>query len=407
MTPIISTTPPPWILPTVSNWLGIRKYYYHPFCEEPVPSIAIVSSKVSRPLYQQKEWFAKFKQVVTSCLNKETLILTSPGTTTHRFLQAYSSHHDLRLASAMICKTSRQWKNKIHNQKAMGRLECLISPPVKIPAGVNQLTDRFPLRDRLLIGGAHKVCVINCRHHSQTQQLLKLRPDSLTYSAFPTAFHSDRSATEISQPLRQPAVPHWIRNSGTLAHWTRAADCPWPQQSENSWYNLLIEGQTDADHSALATLRNIIHKQRILSSNQTIRGGYKVVCLTATPLHQWKELNVYRPHLHRWDFCPYGLFFSPATVKGFLSKPVRYGDEQLWNSLSQKHKPFFQAIDGNIDWRMEQEHRVVGDLRLKAFKSEDLVVFVRTESEVAALQPHSIWPVLPFEYLAGLAKIQK
>jgi hypothetical protein len=85
---------------------------------------------------------------------------------------------------------------------------------------------------------------------------------------------------------------------------------------------------------------------------------------------------------------------------------VRYGDERLWNSLTPEERPFFQAIDGKVDWKVEQEYRIVGDLSLRGLKKSDLVVFTQTKAEANAMQTHSSWPVVPFEYLAGLARIE-
>ena len=66
---------------------------------------------------------------------------------------------------------------------------------------------------------------------------------------------------------------------------------------------------------------------------------------------------------------------SPSVSRRLPIKRVRYGDKRLWNSLSLKEKPFFQAIDGKADWKVEQEYRIVGDLSLRTLKQRDLVVF--------------------------------
>ena len=410
MTPIISTTPPEWIDPTITKWIGERQYLYQSLCNPPTKSVALVSSRLARPLYRQSEWFASFRSCLTTEIKTNRVILTCPKTTTYRFLKAYARIHSIRLASTTVCQKFSQWQQKIRGVSTVKPLECLISPSTSIQEEAPASIVRLPLRDRVVIGGAHHIQVIQCQRNSKTQLLLDWRKRPVSYCEFnesktlTPSQHSRSRANPILQ-LELPPVPKWIEAKGTLAHWTRAVDAPWPQQSEDSWHNLLIDGHSLADHSELATLFNIISKQCLLSSSRTIRGNHQVVCLTAVPLSQWKRLHVYRPHLRRWDFCPYGLVFSPAAVRRLQARRVHYGDESLWNSLTVGARPFFQAIDCNIDWRVEKEYRVIGDLDLKSFASNEIVFFTKNLSEAHSLLPHSRWPVLPFEYLTESARI--
>lgn len=404
MTPIISATPPVWIDPAITKWIGERQYFYQPFCHPPAKSVALVSSQLTRPLYHQPEWFANFKSCLITCIRMNRVILTCPKTTTYRFLQSYARKHSVRLASVSICQNIRQWKRMIRDGSAIQPLECLISPQTNIQRATPASILRLPIRDRVLIGGAHQIQFINCRRNSKTQALLNWRQRPVSHCGINNSnrlnlsLHSGQQAKPIPQ-VNLPPVPNWIGSKGSLAHWTRAADGPWPQQSEDSWHNQLIDGHSQANHSELATLMNIISKQCILSSSHTIRDSHQVVCLTSVPLSQWNRLNVYRPHLRRWDFCPYGLVFSPAAVQRIGARPVRYGDESLWNSLSGKERPFFQAIDCNVDWQVEKEYRVLGDLNLQSFSDQELAFFTKTQAEALQLLQHSNWPVLPFEYL--------
>lgn len=404
MTPIISATPPEWIDPAITKWIGERQYFYQPFCNPPAKSVALVSSQLARPLYQQPEWFASFKLCLITHIKTNKVILTCPKTTTYRFLKAYARKHSIRLASVTICQSISQWNRKIRDDSVAQPLECLVSPQTNIQQEIPASIVRLPIRDRVLIGGAHQVQVINCRRNSKTQTLLDWRQRPVSHCGIDNSHMLDPSLhreqfPNPTPPVNLPPVPKWIGRNGSLAHWTRAANGPWPQQSEDSWHNQLIDGDSLANHSELATLLNIISKQCLLSSSHTIRGSHQVVCLTSVPLGQWNRFHVYRPHLRRWDFCPYGLVFSPAAVQRIRARQVRYGDESLWNSLSDRDRPFFQAIDCNVDWQVEKEYRVLGDLTLQSFSNQEIVFFTKTEAEALCLLQHSRWPVLPFEYL--------
>lgn len=406
MRSVISASPPLWMAATVIRWLGPRRYFYQPNCDDPVRSLAIVSSRLARPFYKQLNWFAKLKQALSFCQENNNVLLTSAKTTTDPFLRAYLQKHHLRLASTTICRTLKQWQARLNNRTVLKPLECWISPPTDSTNVTHYTLERLPLRDRLLIGGAHEVCVIDCRNKSKTHQLLNLRKQKIRFFECSMDADIENTLADHCSHQNKANIPLWAGQAGTLAHWTRAIDGPWPRQSEVSWYNQLIHGQPEADHSALATLCNIITQQKVFSSHRTIRGGSKVVCLTATPLERWKDLNIYRPHLRRWDFCPYGILLSPSVLGRLPIQRVRYGDERLWNSLTPEERPFFQAIDGKVDWKVEQEYRIIGDLSLRGLKKSDLVVFTQTKAEANAMQTHSSWPVVPFEYLAGLARIE-
>ena len=108
--------------------------------------------------------------------------------------------------------------------------------------------------------------------------------------------------------------------------------------------------------------------------------------------------RVFRAHLSRWDFEPYGIAFQRnAFLRKFGARPVVYGGEAEWQSMDEDEKPYFQTRKSSsekIDWQTEKEWRVIGDLDLNLVGPEDAVVFVARESEVDALAELSIWPVV-------------
>jgi hypothetical protein len=79
---------------------------------------------------------------------------------------------------------------------------------------------------------------------------------------------------------------------------------------------------------------------------------------------------------------------------------VRYGDDQFWDSLSPDERPFFQlrqtrrsAGSRAIDWTVEDEWRIVGDVNLAEIPDTDALVFVPTETEAQEIAAVSPWPV--------------
>ena len=193
-----------------------------------------------------------------------------------------------------------------------------------------------------------------------------------------------------------PSAENWP----FLTHCTRRQDGPWPDQDEVDWLDDLILDRADADHSALAAVGRILRGQRLIATAQTIRGATPVVSLTATPLAELDRLRVFRPHRGRWDFEPYGICIRRDWLQRLGARPVQYGDDGFWASLSPDDQPFFQLRhsglsggDRQIDWAVEDEWRVVGDVDLVALPADAALLFVPTESEAQQIATVSRWPV--------------
>ena len=131
-------------------------------------------------------------------------------------------------------------------------------------------------------------------------------------------------------------------------------------------------------------------------TNVTIRGGVKVVSFTKASLEDLRGLRTFRSHRGRWDFEPYGICIRRDSLAALGGRPVQYGDEQLWRSLPADDRPFFQKFDTceqDIDWRVEQEWRYLGDLDLTQIAPDEGLVFVPSQAEAEHAARLSPWPV--------------
>jgi hypothetical protein len=187
-----------------------------------------------------------------------------------------------------------------------------------------------------------------------------------------------------------PSADHWQ----FLTHCTRDQSGTWPDETEAQLLDGLLAGAA-GDRSAIATLERILLTQKLLATNQLVRGDTPVVSFTAVPLTALPSMRVYRAHLGRWDFEPYGLCIRRELLASWGAKPVRYGDESLWNGLPAAERPFFQKHSqrGDVDWSSEQEWRHVGDLDLTLLSDGDAFVFVPSRAEADRIAAISRWPV--------------
>jgi hypothetical protein len=184
-----------------------------------------------------------------------------------------------------------------------------------------------------------------------------------------------------------------------LTHCTRRRAGPWPDQEEPEFLDDLILARDEADHSALSAMKRILRQQRLIATARTIRGATPVVSFTAVPLAELHRLRVFRPHRGRWDFEPYGICISRDWLQQQGAHAVHYGDDQLWESLPSADRPFFQlrrtrrvAGTAAIDWTVEDEWRVVGDVDLTGISDDGAMLFVPSQAEAQEIAQVSRWP---------------
>lgn len=206
--------------------------------------------------------------------------------------------------------------------------------------------------------------------------------------------------TKAASISRLPFAPPWPY----LSHWTRAPQGAWPGETDDQFLDNLVLGRPGADHSVLATLARIVAQRRIASTSTVSRGNRGVVSFTEVPIEEFSQRRVFRKHLARWDFEPYGISISKEWLRSRGASPVIYGDESAWKSLSHDQSPFFQVSQSrvsrenrectSIDWTAEREWRHVGDLDLDELPSDAAAVFVPDERAASHLAGLSRWPVV-------------
>lgn len=299
--------------------------------------------------------------------------------------------------------------------------------------GTECSSSELPLSDRVLVAAADQVFALQVRPNGNLHRLLRARlsdaswPPASVWLALGDALVPNEVATEL-QSLG--AVGWWLfveHVSNVLAsqqssskfetdptmtdmpwsdgdyfvHWTRRQDGPWPDQSEADFIDdLLLRKEIDS-HSAFAALSRIVQQRRLIASATEIRGASAVVSFSANPLNEVTKQRTFRTHRGRWDCDAYGLCFRREWLQARGAKPVIYGDDDHWMSLSDSDRPFFQFKTTRsrrgaktIDWTQEAEWRVPNDLDLSESGREDVLLFVPTEEEARQLAAISPWPVL-------------
>lgn len=182
-----------------------------------------------------------------------------------------------------------------------------------------------------------------------------------------------------------------------LIHWTRDRSGPWPHQTDEEWLDDLIFQSERRKHGATFALRRILATRQILASRKMTRDEQPVVCLSNRDLRELGELTVYRQHLGRWDFVPYGIAVDREWLANQGARPVIYGEPETWQSLPETDRPFFQLAQsksGRIDWTAEKEWRWLGNLNLRQMPQQAVAVFVPTIEDAHVVAPYCSWPIV-------------
>jgi hypothetical protein len=220
-----------------------------------------------------------------------------------------------------------------------------------------------------------------------------------------TAWWLYDSAATTSSSTRGKLIPQncailsadEIVTDNYLIHYTRRRVGPWPDQTKPEFLDDLIFQTGRRNHSEIASLCRILASRRILATNHLTRDPRPVVCFSEIPLSQLAQRRVFRPHLSRWDFEPFGIAFDRALLESLGARSVIYGTERDWDALPEEDRPFFQVEHSKsqkIDWRSEHEWRKLGDVDLDQIPHDQAVVFVKSESDAQWVDAISRWPIV-------------
>ena len=202
---------------------------------------------------------------------------------------------------------------------------------------------------------------------------------------------------ERTQPDHSPT--HDANDWAYLTHWTRGLESlalrDMPDELLDDW----LRQPRAVDRTALASLQRILQSGRIIARRQSAHDSVPVVCFSAVPLKQLLAQRTYRPHRTRWDAEPFGLCIRRDALKKLGARPAIYGDDAVRESLAIEDRLWFQPLTSTtrtstIDWSVEQEWRLPGDLQLEWLGPDDAFIFVRASEDAEQLKNVGDWPIV-------------
>jgi len=265
--------------------------------------------------------------------------------------------------------------------------------PVRIGPKRTQIEDNAA-RDRWVLALSHRMIAICVRSGGNLDGYLKSAqlPQEATDRRFQTVFVKPPSLKKALIP-KKIHVPDWYRPEDYLIHWTRSCVGPWPGESHAEHFSRLMKGQQETE--GLDTLKRILKEGVIRASTRLVRGGYPVVPFTENPPQDLPGLMRWRSGLRRWTFEPYGIALSKARLVESGARPVIYGEIADFERLPQEERPFFQLAKSGVgDWTQEMEWRILGDLNLEAFETQELALLLPSQQEAISMSKTCPWRVI-------------
>lgn len=395
---------------------------------------AIVSSRLGRAL-DCKDAFFRVLRIACSQLDPQRQALVSTeGTATHRYVRRAAELFGLDLYTIQLPRkeTLAEWidERRVALQKRLAGRAWDTQPVIRVSPSLTGCEEPAThWRDAALLGCADQVLAIHIRKRGKIQAALQDRLTQAVGRTFVALGDPDLVAMSIAEPCMDQGAIGWYlgrEDEATvislgeppnakkgrvmelaewdatkpvtyLSHCTRQTNGPWPDQSEDEYLDELIMGDRVRDRSAFAALCRILAQQRVFATGAAIRQAHSVVSLTEVPLREMHRLRRYRAHRGRWDFEPYGIAVRQECLQQRGARQVHYGSEADWATLPDEDRPYFQKLgeqDNAIDWRVEREWRLQGDLQLEEILEDQAVVFVPTRSEAVQVSRLCRWPVV-------------
>jgi hypothetical protein len=203
----------------------------------------------------------------------------------------------------------------------------------------------------------------------------------------------DRLQYDFKDSTLNPALDD--PNRRYVIHWTRSSHEPYPAETRFEYYRDILASDGYC-RSAYHTLLRIATDGTIKGSSRFIRGGHRVVSLSALEPREAVRLMRWRRRYVSYSFEPYGVAVRTDIAIAAGLRPVIYGDDDLYSQLADSDRPFFQSRGSEIsDWRPEAEWRCLGDLSLQRLPADGIKLVAHTCQEAFALQKSTKHEVIP------------
>jgi len=334
-------------------------------------------SRLPRITCSEAPWLAAMRLAIDSIHVSGPVVIGSTGSIGWEYPVWYANRKRqpivVVLMPGSVIGMHQEAKQTISQLALDSTRTTFLKPLVEGPA---RRTERFHLRDEFAFLLADRVFPISIRPGGYWDRVLE-----------GDARVDQRFAVNPPQPVRS-RVQGWSYRThqedlpfeAFLFHWTRGASGPFPGETRGNYYSVLTEGRNGNPRDGAATLCHILETGILRGEGRMFRGAVPALSFTSLAPDKWLKSRGYRNALGRWNFEPYAIGPPKVTLAALGARPVIYGEESLFATLSPEDRPYFQLRSSpqSLDWSGENEWRLPGDLDLASLADKLLIIVPET-----------------------------
>lgn len=351
-------------------------------------SAAILLSRQARGACGRSVWIRQTRAAIEALRTRDIILNSSIGMRTWDLITVLGFDAGLRVRlfvpvgpgedeAAIAGHVAEQFKPQ-------GRLESII--PIQY-AGRSERSNAMRLRDRRIIEQSMLLLPVSLRPRGTMERWLgHLSSDQQCDQTFRIVYELDRTlgAIDLSKRRVNPEIDRLTE--GFLFHWTRTIDHPWPDETIAAYCRAIATSAT-YPRTAGDTLIRIAVSQQLLASRRHMPGNIPTVSFTSLPPSNTIPLMRWRARFGEMSFEPYAVGVRRSVADAAGVRPVYYYDGKAVDSTIPCW--LTQSRGKVTDWTTEREWRVVGNLDLAQFESDDLLVIVQHPDEIGPMEKAS------------------
>ena len=347
--------------------------------------VAILNSRQSKTPVGKDRWVRATLAAVEHVAQNGWAIVSSYGLSTWELVTWAAGQREVPLALVVPEDTTDDQRSDILRRFEL-RGELVEWIAVARDDGRSRAKNWWEGRDAAIVSSAELLLPIRIRKGGRLEGLLAVRESASIDDRFRIPHVS--SAHHIRFDITPDSVDAELRtwDNGWLIHWTRACSGPWPGETEAEYYTALSKSGDEYCHTGVHALQRILQEKRLRASSWRIGSGVPVIAFTELSPIESIALMRWRPRWSRWSIEPYGIAIRRELAESLGLRPVRYIDNQEWESLTVEEKPFSHTRGKKADiWPAEREWRVAGDIDLRTIPIDQVRVITRCQFERDAI----------------------
>lgn len=322
---------------------------------------ALLFSRLPRLVNSEDRWLKSTREAVKDVASRGEAIVAGSGVIGWDYTAWFAAR--LELPMVVVLPPGRM-KSIL---AAISEFEQDLGISQQSTAFIMALTDaklskqeRLQIRDRMVFSLAHRCLPICLRQGSGWTKWLEVA-ESVDRNYL--ADYPPKPTTEWMWLRERDQMPTKGIRRNRLCHWTRGQYAPWEGETQAQYFAELTAAKTGNPRDGFHTLMKIASESLIRGVARMNRQGESVVSFTSLDPFEAIKLMSYRTTLGHWTYEPYGLEFPADDLKNAGVSQVIYGDDEVFERLSDDQKAFFQFCgnpETGISWTAETEWRLCG-----------------------------------------------